>query len=483
MGTAAPDHAIDVVFLPEGYRAEDLDAFRHHVDDLVSGVMADAHGIVAMAPGLFDFHRVDLPSNGTDVTDADRHDTALAGCLEEDPLHFSKTPFLAVDEGAAWFAARRSVGRVDVAVVVMNTSSGRGNAAFPGNGPDVPVVIKLNRDDDDRVLTHELGHALVGLDDEYADTDACFPSRPVADATADVVLIDRPNLTTDASGARWSGLVQGAVPNGQRYGACIFHPADDCRMRDTHADDFCPVCKNEIRDMLASRVGTSSRRPACAIELSQRRDRVSGHLLATAHAFSRNPPVTFAFTVGGSAHPPVVSAEVWHAVADLSIMPYVLPATIELRCTDAAGNSSAAAIDARATCTAAETAACPALHCRCAGGSESELYASCEDHVCKSDRDACEAACNGPVDSIERLFSALGTPECDALCAAIAACGSPFACAYQDNWCMGQGTACREQTTATLRCWSESTLTCSARSMSMGNDAASCALVASACSP
>jgi hypothetical protein len=479
MVTSPPDRAFDIVFLPEAYREGDLDDFRQHVDALIDGVIHDEHGIVAMAPELFNFHRVDIASQSDDLLDLDRHDTALAGCFEDDPLHFSKTPFLRVDDDTALFAARTAVRRVSVVIVVLNTSKGRGNAVYADgwrNG-----VVRLNRDDDDRVLTHELGHALVGLDDEYADADACWVPPAVGDCTGDVALIDRPNVTTDPSGAKWSALVSGAVPGGERYGACIFHPTTDCRMNHVHADDFCPVCKNEIKDMFAARLGTGGGPPKCEIELSQRRDLVSGHLFVTAHAFSRRAPVTMTFTVGG-AEVAASESSYWHAMVGVPIMPSALPATIGVRCTDALGRSSTASIDARTTCTEAEAAACPALDCRCANGFDQRLFAPCEDHVCKSDREACEASCRGAVASIRHMVSALGTPECDALCAKLATCGAQNSCASIDDWCVGDGVACVEQERAILRCWSESSLTCGDDGFAyVRDDAASCDAVANAC--
>jgi hypothetical protein len=67
---------------------------------------------------------------------------------------------------------------------------------------------------DPQVFEHELGHALIGLGDEYSEFDQCCADDVAPGQTAFVVgdrgLSYFPNLTTDASTAIWQGLAAAA---------------------------------------------------------------------------------------------------------------------------------------------------------------------------------------------------------------------------------------------------------------------------------
>lgn len=415
-GVARP---ITLVFLPEGFHADEIPSFVTRVNELVSGMLADHASIVARQPDAFEVQRVELDGN------------PLGACLEADRQGLSQSRFLDVDDDAARFAARTHVPSVDVIVVIVNTSEGRASANLPYE-PGTQPIVRLTRRDGHRTLTHELGHSLVGLGDEYEDTPACYPARPVVDATAEVRLMEVPNLSLDASGAKWSHITMGSELGGARYGSCIHHPTNSCIMRSHDAAGFCPVCDAAISQMFALRAG-SHVPPACEIELDQARLAVSGPLAITARAAGGHPPFTLALKLDGR----VVSSGIhkWYSTsAEVKVDAFEAPEHVELTCTDALGDTSTASLSLAPSCTKRETAECPAARCVCNSGASRYTIAPCANHVCKSPQTACAALC-GPsgVAAVVPAISAAGAPECDAVCAE--RCSPNIALGCRAKWC------------------------------------------------
>lgn len=278
-----PDRAAayDIVFVSEGYTAGELKRYRERVESLIEGLTKDANGIVAPRIDSFNFHTVDIASPaGARLTNSDRTDSALGGCFSKDDPKLSDDFFLRADRRLASLAAIAHVESADAIVVVMDTGTpARANASLGQDSTIAPAIIHLGREHGSRILTHELGHALFGLGDEYADSERCYdPYLPVFSTLSDP-LIGIANLTLDASGAKWAGLVDGAREGGFRHGACVYHPTNGCRMRSSEADAFCPVCAAAIeRASLAHRGTWDDGPPTCGIELDQHPTQVSGSL-------------------------------------------------------------------------------------------------------------------------------------------------------------------------------------------------------------
>lgn len=268
-----PEHAVDLVFVSEGFDDDELAGFRRRVADWLAALDGDATTIVGRDPARFNRYAVSLPTRG-DPTDDVLSDTPLRGCLRRDALVGGGTPMLTAHPILARFAARAHVPEADIVVVVMNTDRGRANApVMLEPGTEVGVVV-VRRDVSARTLDHELGHALVHLGDEYEEVDACFDADPAPSALprseGDWALALTPNLTVDPRGARWAAWTAGAVEGGARYRRCVYHPTARCRMRDDLGDDpFCPVCNAAIDRVLRRyREGVETRRPVCALVTS-----------------------------------------------------------------------------------------------------------------------------------------------------------------------------------------------------------------------
>jgi hypothetical protein len=82
------------------------------------------------------------------------------------------------------------------------------------------------------IAAHELGHAVVGLDDEYGSTNACGTTTSEINTSLDGV---------QGAWPEWIGDL-GAPREGARYYAqCIYRPAETCAMRSV-TEPYCAVC-------------------------------------------------------------------------------------------------------------------------------------------------------------------------------------------------------------------------------------------------
>ncbi|MGE0396203.1 MAG: M64 family metallopeptidase [Kofleriaceae bacterium] len=234
--------AYHLVFLPEGFTDAELPAFHRHVQKLARDLRNDAGGIVDLAPDMFDMHVVDVPSRTSLLANGERYDTALGGCLSED--EFRDDPDGRVDASRARLAAANAPG-ADAVIVIFANGDPHANTL---NG-----IVILSIDDNAKTLTHELGHALFALGDEYTETPACYYEERFPYETGPSDMLGTANLTLDPYGRKWRRSWAGAIEGGRRYGDCIYHPTDECRMLDSQGDAFCPVCLAEIGLRIALR--------------------------------------------------------------------------------------------------------------------------------------------------------------------------------------------------------------------------------------
>jgi len=279
-----------IAFVPEGYDEAHLASFERRARALAEELVSDHEGVVGRRPDHVEILTVRAPSETDEVVDGDRDDTLLAGCVMDD-WGGGQEPLLEIDEARARLLVQESVGEVDVVIVLLRTSHGRANARYAprtattlDERPDRPWVFAddyeathvsvngpsmalLNAFSDVRTLDHELGHALVGLDDEYSDIDACM--QPFFDVSSEPGgLPGVPNLTLSPVGEKWADLVDGADEGGSRLSRCVYHPPGSCRMQTSDADAYCPVCARAIDRMHRALDDEQAGSPVCALSAS-----------------------------------------------------------------------------------------------------------------------------------------------------------------------------------------------------------------------
>ena len=233
--------------LGDGYTAGEQEKFAADVDRLLlRGVLA--HDVFGEHREAFNVYRFDLVSRDSGVSRPGRaKDTALSVVYTGEIARSWIEP--GVDSEARVDAVLRVVPYCDLALIIANEH--RYGACF------LHPYVYLTAGMPWHGLAHELGHAFVGLYDEYSLAGrGKYAGTPV----------NRLNCTTfgERAAVAWRDLIHDRVavptelepwmdPNStvgvfegaNTYEAGIYRPAYHCRMRATE-EPFCPVCRREL---------------------------------------------------------------------------------------------------------------------------------------------------------------------------------------------------------------------------------------------
>lgn len=226
------DVAIDVVLVGDGFT--NAGDWQSAATGLINQFRAAPSNMYGRFPNLFNFHVVEVISATSDVGDADTTDTALGMQVSG--------PFINADGGRVNLAALNAPD-VDVVISVANSGSGRANANYNSQLASGGVVrMRLGGD----VITHELGHALFRLADEYEEASLC-------NAQTESSLLLEANVTAENSCYKFQGIAgAGCVQGGKYCSAGIWRSASGCFMR-SNTGSACPACSREIEEVLRER--------------------------------------------------------------------------------------------------------------------------------------------------------------------------------------------------------------------------------------
>jgi hypothetical protein len=235
------DKRIDVVILGDGYTADQQSQLGSDARNLIDEVF----GVTPFREyrNQYNFHLVHVVSNesGADFPSKNIYvDTALDATYEA----YGIDRLLVVSEDKATAAAAQ-VDAVDFIFVLVNADT------YGGSGGNIAVT-SLNTEAPE-ILTHEVGHMLGDLADEYEDA---YPGYPAGDW--------EPNVTyaTERALIPWSVWIDAETPlptpetneynntigifEGARYqSAGIYRPKQNCRMRSLR-QEFCPICSEAL---------------------------------------------------------------------------------------------------------------------------------------------------------------------------------------------------------------------------------------------
>ena len=253
-GTGDPHTSLDIAFIAEGYTRGEMDKFRNDVQRMAEYLFAEAP---------FDKYRdriniwaVEAPSqeSGTDVPGEGIYvNTALnASYYTFDVDRYLTTQDIRrVNDYAA--AAPH-----DQVIVLINSPRYGGGGVY-----NYYSAVTADHQLTPKVLTHEFGHGLVGLGDEYYSSEVAYEEFYPLDVEP-----WEPNITTRVNfDSKWKNLIAKSVPvptpNDKRYTGVtglfegggysakgIYRPSFDCRMKSNQADSFCEVCQNALEQMI-----------------------------------------------------------------------------------------------------------------------------------------------------------------------------------------------------------------------------------------
>jgi hypothetical protein len=240
------------VFLAEGYRKDEADAFFSDAAKFSAHLLHDRAAAPIRSGCAMNFHYVFLASREHGprqfVDDAPSRDTEFRSRTSGKG---SQRVLLADSDKMSAVAARYAPGAVAVLVqrpeatpmdrlerfVFRGWREVRSDADLPCCGSRV----RAERDDPECFI-HELGHALFGLLDEYGDDHDGSPPAELSQ------WIDQnaPNLSVHPDRTKWSSIVSTPpIEGGCGYKKGVWRAERRCMMNDG-TSDFCRVCKSVI---------------------------------------------------------------------------------------------------------------------------------------------------------------------------------------------------------------------------------------------
>jgi hypothetical protein len=248
-GNLSKKAGVDLLILAEGYRDAQLDTFRNHA----TSIARSFRSIMSRQRrygGRFNIWVQDVRSRSSGIDDPRSHRRADTA--------FDVSFGTGNNRRCTWFntsggeAAARSLGRkagADIVVVLANTG-GYGGCANNG------LFVITHDGEGPWVMAHELGHALLGLADEYdygecshdAAPNVGFSSRRARIPWGGQIGIGTP-LPTPETNLYWTTL--GAFEGASYCRTGAFRPQLNCLMRELHRG-YCRICLGRLDRYLAT---------------------------------------------------------------------------------------------------------------------------------------------------------------------------------------------------------------------------------------
>ena len=245
---------IDVVFVAEGYQANEMDVFEHDCKASVDALTM--HEPFKSMLDSFNFVVVMTPSQQQGVSIPHRNvwkDTILGSNFDT----FYSNRYLTTLHIKKLHDVLAGLPYEHI-IILVNTDNYGGGGIYNSylmsaahNEKNLPVVV------------HEFGHSFAGLADEYYYDDSyeiMYPSdtepwEPNITTLVDFkskwadLLTDKVKIPTEPTGKNLNTQV--GVYEGAGYQSKgVYRPVQECRMKINEAPAFCPVCERAIRRMI-----------------------------------------------------------------------------------------------------------------------------------------------------------------------------------------------------------------------------------------
>ena len=231
---------IDVVILPEGYTADEMELFYQDAQIAVESFLQ--HEAFRELADRFNFVAVELPSAESGVSVPRRgewRDTALGSHFDT----FYSDRYLTTLNVEHLHDLLAGLPYEHI-IILANTDTYGGGGIFNSY-----TLTTAHHSAFRPVVVHEFGHSFVGLADEY------FYDDQFVEYYYPGVEPWEPNITTQTDFDRkWKPLMGrdgvGLYEGGGYQSKGVWRGSEDCRMRTNAAPDFCPVCTEAVRAMV-----------------------------------------------------------------------------------------------------------------------------------------------------------------------------------------------------------------------------------------
>ena len=248
------DEAVDIVIIPDGYTKDEMNKFKEDCERF-AGYLFNASPYNENKD-RFNIWGIEAPSkeSGTDIPAENIWTNTIVS-----------TQFYMFDLDRYLMTRDNKILRhvasnapYDQIFILVNTKKYGGGAIY--NHYSVCVS---DNNFSEYIFTHEFGHGFAGLGDEYYTSDVAYNEfYPL-----DVEPLD-PNLTTLVNfDSKWKDMLESKTPiptpatkefsktlgvfeGGGYVAKGVYRPMQDCSMKSISVDNFCPVCKRAIKQMI-----------------------------------------------------------------------------------------------------------------------------------------------------------------------------------------------------------------------------------------
>jgi len=253
-GEGEPNTSVDLAFIAEGYKADEMGKFREDVKKMADILFAESP--FSDYKDKFNIWAVEAVSQdaGTDIPGENIYvNTALNSSFYTFDLdrYLTTQDIKTVNDYAA------VVPHDNIIVLINSTKYGGGGVYnyYSGTTAGHPLSLK--------VFVHEFGHGFAGLADEYYSSSVAYDEFYPLNIEP-----WEPNITTMVNfDSKWKKMIGKEIPvptpaeekyknvtglfEGGGYSAKgIFRPEMECRMKSNSPKGFCSVCRNAIKEMI-----------------------------------------------------------------------------------------------------------------------------------------------------------------------------------------------------------------------------------------
>lgn len=249
-----PEECLDIVFIPEGYAASEMDKFKEDCRRL-AGFLLECRPFTEYREKT-NIYGVEAASaeSGADIPGKDIWKKTI---LNSNFYTFDIERYLTTYDMKSVRDVAANVPYDHICIVANSQVYGGGGiynhyALFTSDNPFASYV-----------MVHEFGHSFAGLGDEYYNSEVAYQ-----DFYNLSIEPWEPNLTTLVDfNTKWKDMVAegtpiptpekdkekyplGAYEGGGYMTKNIFRPAHDCTMKSLTYDNFCPVCMKALKETL-----------------------------------------------------------------------------------------------------------------------------------------------------------------------------------------------------------------------------------------
>jgi hypothetical protein len=249
-----PQKSVDLAFIAEGYRADEMGKFREDVKKMADILFAEApYSDYKDKINIWAVEAVSEDS-GTDIPG----DQVYVNTVMNSSFYTFGTDRYLTTQDIKSVNDYAAVAPHDNIIVLINSSKYGGGGVYNYySGTTAGHVLSP------KVFIHEFGHGFAGLADEYYSSSVAYDEfYPLT------VEPWEPNITTMVSfGSKWKTMIKKETPvptpaedkysnvtglfEGGGYSAKgIYRPELDCRMKSNGTKGYCSVCREAVRKMI-----------------------------------------------------------------------------------------------------------------------------------------------------------------------------------------------------------------------------------------